>query len=157
MSLCTKCNTREMVIKKRGLCEPCYQKLRKQNGPFLKFDTNEPLTHTIKEAHSKNREIAFIQNFFTHNNWVHQPCSFRLPNGNYAPDFYDKDRNVFIEVAGTRQAYHANKYKYDEFKNMFPKLILEIRAATGDLLDDIPSGQKWGHQYSSQKKRSITN
>jgi hypothetical protein len=53
----------------------------------------------------------------------------------YTPDFYDGERNVFIEVAGTRQAYHENKGKYQMMKKTYSRIILEIRQVSGSLID----------------------
>ena len=60
---------------------------------------------------------------------------FRLSNCKYDPDFYDGERNVFIEVAGTGQAYYANLKKYLEFVKIFPKINFEVRKPTGELID----------------------
>jgi len=43
--------------------------------------------------------------------------------------FYDGERNIFIEVSGSRQAYHANKDKYRLFRELFPLISLEIRKS----------------------------
>lgn len=53
----------------------------------------------------------------------------------YSPDFYDGNRNVFIEVIGSRQAYDQNKEKYDLMKKIFPKIKFEIRTPDGALLE----------------------
>lgn len=80
------------------------------------------------------REKQFVENFFDHDNWSYEPITFRFDGIKYRPDFYDKKRNVYIEVAGTRQAYNANKAKYILFRKSFPDLTLEIRKPSGELL-----------------------
>jgi len=46
--------------------------------------------------------------------YIHHPQWFYLSNNTkYMPDFYCKEDDEFIEIAGTRQAYHANKDKYE--------------------------------------------
>jgi len=42
------------------------------------------------------------------------------------PDFLCKEDYEYIEVAGTRQAYHANKEKYNRFKEEYPYLNFSI-------------------------------
>ena len=100
------------------------------------------------------REVEFIKNFFDHDDFIHQPCHFRLNNIGYSPDFYDGKRNIFIEVAGTRQAYHINKEKYELFKQIFPKLQFEIRKTDGSLLDINNPG--WSREeLRTKKKRKV--
>lgn len=83
-----------------------------------------------------NREVEFVKNFFKHDDWMHHPAIFRIEDSNYEPDFYDNKRDVFIEVAGTRQAYHNNKHKYESFRRIFPNIKLEIRHVDGSLLNE---------------------
>ena len=54
----------------------------------------------------------------------------------YSPDFYDCERGVFIEVAGSRQRYHQAKDKYDSFQKYFPSINFEIRKIDGTILDE---------------------
>jgi hypothetical protein len=55
--------------------------------------------------------------------YVHLPCNFRFSNGDkYQPDFYCIDDNEYIEVVGTRQAYHLNKRKYKLLKKQYPTI-----------------------------------
>lgn len=86
--------------------------------------------------HEHRGEIDFIKTFFSHTNWIHQPGMFRLDQGKYSPDFYDCERNVFIEVSATKQAYSRNKDKYALFRKSFPKINFEIRKPDGTLLDE---------------------
>ncbi|MCJ7482641.1 MAG: hypothetical protein MUO31_06720 [Thermodesulfovibrionales bacterium] len=79
-------------------------------------------------------EIEFIRSYFTHSNWIYHPANFKVNGSKYMPDFYDGERNVFIEVAGTRQAYYNNRAKYITFAATFPKLQFEIRYPDGVLL-----------------------
>lgn len=116
--LCIRCQIRPIFIKKAGLCKNCYQ---------WEWNTGR------KKLFS--REMEFIKNFFTHNNWIYSPTIFRLGDVKYEPDFYDNERNVFIEVAGTRQAYKANQQKYLDFIKIFPLIKFEVRKHTGELID----------------------
>jgi len=93
----------------------------------------------VINKHEHLGELEFIKNFFIHQNWIPQPAQFKLDSVKYIPDFYDGERNVFIEISRTRQAYSANKHKYDLFRQIFSKLNFEIRKPTGELLDeDMP-------------------
>src|SRR3990170_3780770 len=49
------------------------------------------------------------------------PCSFlRLPDGQkYTPDFYIPKFDYYVEVVGSRQAYHDNKDKVDYAGQIF--------------------------------------
>lgn len=80
------------------------------------------------------REVEFVKNYFTHKNWIHHPATFNLNYTAYTPDFYDGENNVFIEMVGTRQAYHRNKDKYISFEKVFPLIKLEIRKTNGEPL-----------------------
>jgi len=129
--LCIECQDKPIFVKKRGLCSSCYQRFR-----LDEIKGGNRLRNVIIPEES--REIIFIKNFFTHKNWIHHPAVFRLNGGEekYYPDFYDIERDVWIEVAGSRQAYHQNKEKYEIFKKTFPTLKFEVRIPTGELLDD---------------------
>jgi hypothetical protein len=115
MPLCIKCNEREIFIKSRSLCSRCYNRIYAKKIKYF-------------------RELEFVKNYFTHYEWIAYPVMFYLPNGiKYTPDFYDKRRNVFIEVIGTRQAYSLNKSKYDLLRKEYPLLQFEIRNHTGEI------------------------
>lgn len=157
--LCIACGEKEIYIKKTSLCKQCYSRmyqqahrdvirarntaaqqerraLLKQRGIVgtsdpevtgkMRFVTN----NKTKAIHNEN-EAYFALTFFTHTDWIHHPCSFRLDNMTYTPDFYDKKRNVFIEVSASRQAYHQNAYKYHMLKAEFPLINFEIRRLDG--------------------------
>jgi len=68
---------------------------------------------------------------------------FRFNGLKYSPDFYDGEKNVFIEVAGSRQAYHANKDKYELFRKHFSKLTPELTKSDGGLLDEKGFQKEW--------------
>ena len=123
--LCIRCGKKPIAIKKRKLCRACYQKEYHKNGLSPKERT---VTHF--------REMDFIKNFFTHVNWIYEPVTFRLNEERYTPDFYDAERNFFIEVVGTKQAYHQNKKKYQLFKRLYPKINFEIRTSDGEILKE---------------------
>lgn len=121
---CIKCSGSPVYIKKRKLCKSCYVKW---------YYSNSSRHKTAMIYH--NSEVEFIKNFFDHKNWIYQPVHFRLNGDSYNPDFYDGERNIFIEVAGTRQAFDANKEKYRQFIAVYPKINFEIRYSDGCLLD----------------------
>lgn len=60
---------------------------------------------------------------------------FKLNGYCYTPDFRNTEGTVFYEVVGTRQAYHANKHKYDEFRSLYPSLRLIIVRPNGAEID----------------------
>ena len=137
IDLCINCKERPIHVKKRGLCKVCYGKFMYREG----IDGNGG-EHIKKIKYS--REMEFVKNYFSHKNWVYELVVFRLDGKNYTPDFYDGERNVFIEVAGTRQAYHANKESYMEFRETFPSFPLEVRTPDGQLLDEENERLSWG-------------
>jgi hypothetical protein len=146
MDKCISCRKEPVYIKKRGLCRNCYQRYRNENGPIIMNNPNyEYLAPASLSKQVEDREMTFVKSYFNHNNWIHKPGVLRFPpDGKYEPDFYDAERNVFIEVAGTRQAYHQNREKYERFVQHFPKLKFEIRIPTGELLDEVEN--MWAHQ-----------
>ena len=124
-NLCIVCKTRPVEVKKRQMCRPCYHKIRYEEYKKRTGFTNKNIRY--------DTEVMFIKNYFTHNNWIYHPVFFRLDGCGYEPDFYDGERNVFIEVVGTRQAFHANFEKYELFIKNFPKIKFEIRDVQGKL------------------------
>jgi len=136
-TLCLNCGERPIQIKKRGLCYRCYHRAWARGLIVTKVkNPNGPGSFRRQNGDGQKREIEFIQAFFTHQNWIHHPAMFNLAEKKYTPDFYDGERNVFIEISGTRQAYHQNKDKYQLFRKLFPKLLFEIRKPSGELLDE---------------------
>lgn len=148
IELCIDCKKRPILNKKRKLCGCCYQRLRMNVGRLLSPD-GYPHDSRTQKKYSNQREVDFIKNYFTHSNWIYHPAFFKMDGESYSPDFYDAEKNVFIEVSGSRQAYHQNKEKYEKFKRYYPQLKFEIRNPNGDLISDLPKGQKWAHQYES--------
>ena len=150
MRLCKSCGEREVHNKKRGLCMRCYQYERstgKQRGKLEPPENgNRGNIDGIKIP--TTREANFIENYFTHDDWTYEPAIFYLHGPRYIPDFYDKKENVFIEVCGSRQAYHQNKGKYLLFNEYFPGLKLEIRTEDGGLLSEKNNGEMWKSQYA---------
>lgn len=129
--LCIQCNEKPVVIQKRGLCTQCYGKVY--------YHSKKTKIKPIWEIRY-GAEVEFVKNFFTHKNWIYHPAFFRLGKCSYEPDFYDGERNVFIEVVGTRQAFHSNFDKYKLFIKTFPQIKFEIRDFLGDIksLDKRP-------------------
>lgn len=83
--------------------------------------------------HMNKREKSFADSFFGGKGWKFQfqPRTFVLNGIKYTPDFYDVERDVYIEVVGSRQAYHQNKAKYELMKIFHPEVSLELRHHTG--------------------------
>ena len=127
---CIECHKKPIHNKKRKLCVRCYQRLRHQAS------TANTSLLTEDNPFAGRSEIEFIKNFFTHRDWIYHPALFRLNNEKYSPDFYDGERNMFIEVSATRQAYFFNKHKYELLRKLFPKLNFEIRKPSGELLNE---------------------
>ena len=152
-NICIGCNEREIHNKKRSLCERCYKKERRKNGPFIKGKDHKYKTEKLNLRARLNRELEFVKNYFTHNDWIQSPATFRIYEFKYSPDFYDARRNVFIEVAGSRQAFHANKGKYELFTKLYPKIMLEVRTIDGQLLSEKSVGDMWTTQYATTVKR----
>lgn len=153
MPICSKCNNeKEIYNKKRNLCAKCYRiwyasQPAKNNGNNVGKET--PINADIIE-----NEMKFIINFFKHTNWTRYPATFRISDDNYTPDFYDGERNAFIEVAGTRQAYHANKHKYEKFRRIYPKILFEIRKVNGSLLDEETDTIDWNTTFTHPKEET---
>ena len=117
---CINCKEGPIYVKKRKLCSKCYVSIRNKTGPFLKT----AISSGFSSGHQVKRELEFIRNFFDHSNWIYQPCTFKLNSDKYTPDFYDGVRHAFIEVSGSRQAYHSNKNKYDLLRKIHKNLML---------------------------------
>ena len=139
--LCVNCLSKPVFIVKRQLCRACYIKLRKEKKIKTTPErlSNEILDQ-IKGARSK-KEILFIQNFLKHNEWVYEPATFRFNDGGrYTPDFYDKKRNIFIEVVGSTQAFYQNRDKYSKFVKEYPEINIEFRVFDGTEIDTEKNG-----------------
>lgn len=88
-------------------------------------------------------ERRFAETFFDHDEWEYQPGPYFLSTGSkYTPDFLDKKRNVLIEVVGTRQAYAANRFKYEFFKSHHD-LELEFRLSSGEIMEVYTCFQRY--------------
>lgn len=154
--ICVQCNENQAAIKKSQLCLYCYQKnyrennnrgrkpLKDLNGKFIRRGKKRiVITHL--------REMEFVKNFFEHSEWIYHPVNFYLDdNSIYTPDFYDSRRNVFIEVVGSRQAYHHNKEKYQLLKELYPKITFEIREYLGNLVEENENGDLHWEGYKDQ-------
>ncbi len=139
--LCIECKKEPVFIKKRRLCKNCYRRLYSKDK-FLDSDIDYKCDETVvKKQHAS--ELEFVRQFFIHPNWVHHPATFRVGNTRYTPDFYDGERNIFIEVVGTHQAFDANKEKYKQFIAKFPKIGFEVRRVNGEIIDLNAKKQCW--------------
>ena len=63
--------------------------------------------------------------------WIYEPKRFNLNNTTYCPDFYIPKEKLYIEVVGSRQAYHLNKKKIAKFRRLFPKIKLLVMEWKG--------------------------
>lgn len=54
--------------------------------------------------------------------WQYPSPRFEIEDTHYRPDFYLPDENLYIEVVGSRQAYHANKRKIEKFRKLYPHI-----------------------------------
>ncbi len=140
-NLCRLCKENPIFIRKRKLCRDCYydwyrgcSKTPKKHPGFLQKAQLPLIQHY--------REIEFIKIFFNHKDWLYHPVIFRADNFRYEPDFYDKKRDIFIEMVGTKQAFANNRKKYEKLMELFPRLKFEIRKVDGALLD-INDRQTW--------------
>lgn len=100
------------------------------------------------------REKEFARNFFDHNEWEYEPQTFSFGSFKYTPDFYDKRRDVYIEVVGTRQALNHNIHKYAEMKDRLGKRF-EIRDHKGRFIvinGDGKSVVSYRESFSFQKE-----
>lgn len=62
----------------------------------------------------------------SHPGMPYHPANFYFNGTKYSPDFYDPVRNVFFEVAATRQAFHQIKNKINEMKKHFPRVLIRV-------------------------------
>jgi len=127
-NLCINCKKNPIYIQKRGLCQEC-------SKVFYVERYKQKHERRIKSEIRHGAEVEFIKNFFGGENWIYLPATFKLDGTTYQPDFYDMKRNVFIEVSGTRQAFHQNKHKYRKFVKMYPLIKYEVRQPNGNLID----------------------
>lgn len=142
-TMCKRCKKAPIKIIRSQLCMPCYRYV--YNRSTRTTGKNNSVLHYARLIRSR-REVEFIKNFFTHKNWYYLPAIFRWKKWRYEPDFYDGARNVFIEVAGTRQAFSANREKYKAFVVGFPYLKFEVRQVDGteiDIKNDEYARIKW--------------
>jgi len=150
-TLCTECKIHPVHIKKRQLCSKCYQRFyrsRWRRGETI-INPLSKLSAPTARRYQHQGELDFVRNFFLHKKWYYHPATFHLDGTTYSPDFYDADRNVWIEVSATRQAYDQGKRKYDLFQKLYPLLNFEIRSPTGELLEDLEKNkQKWAYQLN---------
>lgn len=147
---CAFCQTEPITLVAIDLCNRCYRESLRNNS-----DHNHPQAPKpeIKSAatvtkHENAGEVSFVKNFFKHTKWSHHPATFKTTEGKYTPDFYDGERDVFIEVSATQQAFNKNKHKYAAFADAFPAINFEVRTPTGALLEFSEKGHAiWSDLY----------
>jgi hypothetical protein len=149
--LCSQCEERPIAYKKSNLCTACYQKNRKKRVGSISVSE--------RQFSTQPREILFIKNYFRHSNWLYHPITFNFSDFSYTPDFFDLDRQTFIEVVGTRQAFHQNKNQYIMVKQTFPCFSFEIRDVLGGLVDISVDGSRitWPNGTPNNLSSPITS
>ncbi len=136
---CSVCKDTNIYNIKKLLCRKCYGAYYRK----ILYNRKKGLEDG-KSQIMHGREEEFVKNHFNHINWIYSPASFRLKNTiRYIPDFYDAEMNVFIEVVGSRQAYHQNKGAYAQFRELYPKINFEIRKFTGEIVDENNVRMNW--------------
>lgn len=100
---------------------------------------------------ANRRERLFAEVFFDHDDWEHHPPAIYFKGGKYTADFYDRRRETYIEVVGTRQAFAANRYKYLYLLEIRNDITLEFRSHEGKLLDPYRMSLATGHDYGVDK------
>ena len=108
----------------------------------MRKEKGNVFTASGRKIHHQS-EIEFIKGFFNHQNWIYHPAVFKTNMFRDEPDFYDGERDMFIEVAGTSVSFYANKRKYEQFMKIFPKINFEIRRFDGLLMDINDTKQSW--------------
>lgn len=106
------------------------------------------MTREEKIAQIKNdNERFFAENFFKHDKWISQPKPIDFGEYTYRPDFYDEERDMYIEVAGTKQAFYQNKAKYIKAIEVLGNESFEIRDTAGRLVNIHPTQKKCEHKF----------
>lgn len=73
----------------------------------------------------------------------------------YRPDFYLPEKDLYIEVVGTRQAYHANKHKYEEFRRTHHDKNFQIVDRYGKIYPSLENFVSAGSRNLKKIKSSI--
>ena len=88
--------------------------------------------HCIKcNNHSMAKsELIYLQRFADKSKtYLHHPPRLffgRKNEGSYTPDFYCIEDHLYIEIAGSRQSYCANKGRYEAIFSWNPKIKFVI-------------------------------
>jgi len=91
------------------------------------------------------RELAFVNEHreSTGHTMISQPAIFRFSldgmRHSFTPDFYCPDCETFYEVAGTRQAFHQDKFKLKAMKIYYPSIKMEVVNPSGVQYKTHPS------------------
>lgn len=74
------------------------------------------------------REQVFLDTIADKNKtYTYQPRWFYFADGSkYMPDFYCKEDDTYIEIVGTRQAYHQNRHKYLKMESEYPHTKFQV-------------------------------
>lgn len=88
--------------------------------------------------------------------YKHHPRWFLLQEGDkYMPDFYCNEDDEYIEVAGTRQAYHANKEKYCRFTEQYPYLNFCIYKLYNNSIEKYKSNGNAESEYNHNQLHAM--
>ena len=91
------------------------------------------LSPNVKTINMHTREKIFADMLISQKRkWLYESKRFKLKTSHYTPDFYLPNENLYIEIIGTRQAYHANKKKISEFKTLYPNINFIILDYKGN-------------------------
>ena len=129
--LCIKCGKEPIHIKKRGLGRKCYN----------------ALVRTLRRAHTSlkstgcddgviefERHLQFAAAFLGTRPFLYRPARFRLGGSrSHTPSFYDVERDTWVDVVCTRQAYHIAKGHYEALRLRYPHLKFELRRPDGSV------------------------
>jgi hypothetical protein len=159
---CRRCDKKLDVYNKWFLCKECYSWMKERrilgrDPLFYKEYSSISIEKTHKVRLKKNKydymndgERQFY-NLYPENQLIFHPAKFWMMDYSetYQPDFYDRRKNVFIEISGTAAAYYGNKGKYDQFRKSYPAIPLEIRFPNGEVVNEGPRAK---NQWPRKKK-----
>jgi len=118
---CHRCQQDKISIKKRNLCGKCN---------VLALNKGELSPPVIKA------EYDFAENYCGSDSLLHHNATFKFNGLRYTPDFYDVDRDVFIEVVASFVEYKSIKLRTSMFKKYYPNLGFEIRYPNGEVVPE---------------------
>jgi hypothetical protein len=83
--------------------------------------------------------------------YVYHPCTFYFLGGSkYTPDFFCIEDREYIEVVGSRQAFHYNKEKYIKMGEEYPDMKFTIINLSDDEYTYATNPAKGNHKGPSR-------